>query len=332
MRFPLHITTDMVKWQMKNKMQGNVRYPVVLMLEPLYTCNLACVGCTPERHTGELKDRLSLEQSLQAVDESGAPVVSICGGEPTIYPELPELVEAVIARKRHIYLCTNGILLDRFYEKSKPHKRLSINIHLDGMRETHDFVCAREGVFDQAIEMIKVGKKLGYSMCTNTTIYRETGMQEIEEMCELLTGLGVDGMMISPGYQYEKVKENHFLHREEIHQKFEQVLEMSKRYQISLTPLFLEFAAGKRDYPCTPWGNVTRTPIGWKDPCYLIGKRYFKTWNEFWNGVDWDYWETREDDLCQNCFMHSGFEASVVRKLPESPKDMLTMAKWMFSA
>jgi hopanoid biosynthesis associated radical SAM protein HpnH len=258
--------------------------------------------------------------------------VSICGGEPTVYPELPELVEAIIARKRHIYLCTNGILLDRFYDKGKPHKRLSINIHLDGMRETHDFVCAREGVFDQAIEMIKVGKKLGYSMCTNTTIFRETGMQEIEEMCELLTGLGVDGLMISPGYQYESVKENHFLHREEIHQKFEKVLELSKRYPISLTPLCLEFAAGKRDYPCTPWGNVTRTPFGWKDPCYLIGKRYFKTWDEFWNGVDWDYWEKREDALCQNCFMHSGFEASVVRKLPESPKDMLTMAKWMFSA
>ena len=281
---------------------------------------------------GDLKDRLSLEQSLQAVDESGAPVVSICGGEPTVYPELPELVAGIISRKRHIYLCTNGILLDRFYDKSTPHKRLSINVHLDGLRETHDFVCAREGVFDQAIAMIQRGKQLGYSVCTNTTIFRETSMDEIEQMCELLTGLGIDGIMISPGYHYENVKENHFLYRDEIHRKFETVLALSKRYPISLTPLFLEFAAGKRDYPCTPWGNVTRTPFGWKDPCYLVGKRYCQTWDAFWNGVDWDYWERREDEACQNCFMHSGFEASVMRKLPESPRDMLTMAKWMLSA
>jgi len=278
---------------------------------------------------GDLKDRLTVQECLKAVEEAGAPVVSICGGEPTVYPELPELVQEIIDRKRHIYLCTNGILLERFYQKSKPHKRLSINVHLDGLRETHDFVCARPGVFDKAIEMIKEGKKLGYAVCTNTTVYRETSIDEIEEMMELLTTLGVDGMMISPGYHYEKLQNDHFMYRQEIHQKFERVLELSKRYKISLTPLFLEFAAGKRDYPCTPWGNVTRTPFGWKGPCYLIGDKYFKTWDEFWNGVDWNYWEKREDSRCQNCLMHSGFEASVVRKLPESPKDMLRMAKWL---
>jgi hopanoid biosynthesis associated radical SAM protein HpnH len=332
MRFPLHITTDMIKWQTKNKLQGAERYPVVLMLEPLYTCNLACVGCTPERHMGDLRDRLTLAQCLQAVDDCGSPVVSICGGEPTIYPELPELVQAIIARKRHIYLCTNGILLERFYQKSKSHKRLSINIHLDGLRETHDFVCARPGVFDKAIEMIKLGKQLGYAVCTNTTIYRETDMDEIEAMMVLLTNLAVDGMMISPGYHYEALSENHFLYREEIHQKFARVLALSQRYRVSLTPMFLEFAAGKRDYPCTPWGNVTRTPFGWKGPCYLIGDKYFKTWEEFWQGVDWDYWEKREDPRCQNCMMHSGFEASVMRKLWDNPKDAWTLAKWMVSA
>ncbi|MBI3782716.1 MAG: radical SAM protein, partial [Deltaproteobacteria bacterium] len=154
MRFPMHITTDMMKWQLRNWWRGNQRYPYVLMLEPLHTCNLACLGCSPERYNGDLKDRLSLAQCLEAVDECGAPVVSICGGEPTIYPELPELVDAVIARKRHIYLCTNGILLDRFFKKGKPHKRLSINVHLDGMKKTHDFVVDREGVFDKAVEMI----------------------------------------------------------------------------------------------------------------------------------------------------------------------------------
>jgi len=162
-------------------------------------------------------------------------------------------------------------------------------------------------------------------------VFRETSLDEIEELLALLTSLGVDGMMISPGYHYEALKEKHFLFRQEIHQKFKQVLELSKRYRISMTPFFLEFAAGEREYPCTPWGNVTRTPFGWKGPCYLIGAKYFKTWEEFWQGVDWEYWEKREDPRCQNCLMHSGFEASVMRKLPESPKDMWVMAKWMFS-
>ena len=330
MRFPLHITTDMAKWQLKNRLQGNDRFPVVLMLEPLYTCNLACIGCTPERHTGDIRNRLSLEQCLEAVDQAGAPVVSICGGEPTIYPEIAPLVEETIARKRHIYLCTNAILLDRFYEKSKPHPRLSINVHLDGMRETHDFVAARKGVFDKAIEMIQLGLRLGYSVCTNTTVYRETSVEEVEEMMKFLTSLGVKGMLISPGYHYEKLEEDHFLYKREIHEKFTKILELSKQYPVYSTPLFLEFAAGRRDYPCTPWGNVTRTPFGWKGPCYLIGDKYYPTWEEFWSQVDWDYWESREDPRCRNCLMHSGFEASVVRKLGDSWADTWTMAKWNF--
>jgi hopanoid biosynthesis associated radical SAM protein HpnH len=330
MRFPLHVTTDMMKWQVKNKIAGRKRYPVVLMLEPLYTCNLACVGCTPERHQGELKDRLSLDQCIEAIDSSGAPIMSICGGEPTIYPEIVPLVEAAIERKRHVYLCTNAILLDRFYAKAKPHPRLSINVHLDGMRDTHDFVCDRKGVFDQAIEMVKKGLSLGYQICTNTTVFRETQVEELEEMMQLLTGLGIRGMFISPGYHYEKLEENHFLFRSEIHQKFNRVLELSKEYPVYNTPLFLEFAAGRRDYPCTPWGNVTRTPFGWKGPCYLIGDKYYETWEEFWDQVDWDYWETRQDERCRNCFMHSGFEPSVVRTLGDNWSDVWTMAKWNF--
>ena len=321
----------MVKWQYANWRAGRKRYPVVLMLEPLYTCNLACIGCTPERHSGDLKDRLSLEACLEAVDQAGAPVVSICGGEPTVYPELRELVRGTVARGKHVFLCTNGLLLDRFYNACGPHRRLSVNVHLDGMRDTHDMVCARDGVFDRAIEMIKLGKRLGYQVCTNTTIYRETDVREIEAMCEFLSRLEVDGLLISPGYHYEALGDDHFLYKHEIHEKFKQVLKLAKKYPISSTPLFLEFAAGLRDYPCTPWGNVTRTPFGWKGPCYLIGARYYETWREFWEGVDWDYWETRQDIRCHNCLMHSGFEASVVRKLPESRTDMWTMLKWNFS-
>ena len=329
MRFPLHITTDMIKHQIRQGLNGNTRYPFVLMLEPLYTCNLACLGCSIERHTGKLEDRLALEQCLKAVDDSGAPAVSICGGEPTIYPELKELMEGIIARKRHIYLCTNALLLYKtVYCKIAPHKRITINVHLDGMKKTHDHVCARDGVFDKALDMIKEGKRLGYHMMTNTTIFKETDINEVEDLCRLLRDYRVDGMLISPGYHYESVDHDIFLTREDIHRKFQRVLELSKRYRLASTPMFLEFAAGLREYPCSPWSTVTYTPLGWKGPCYLIGAKYFQTWEEFWKGVDWDYWESRQDRRCQNCKMHSGFEASAVRELRNSPKDMLRMAVW----
>jgi hopanoid biosynthesis associated radical SAM protein HpnH len=329
MRFPIHITTDMIQHQFRNALRGNRRYPFVLMLEPLYTCNLACIGCATERHTGKIQDRLPLATCLEAVDISAAPVVSICGGEPTIYPELPDLVAGIIAKKRHIYLCTNALLLDRkVYGLIPPHKRLMINVHLDGMRETHDRVCAAEGTFDRAIEMIKQGRRLGHHLMANMTIFRETDVSEVEELCNLLTSLGVEGMLVTPGYHYESVDRDIFLTRSEIQSKFRHVLEISKRYRLTSTPMFLEFAAGLREYKCSPWSTVTFTPRGWKGPCYLIGKKYTFSWDEFWNETDWAYWESRQDDLCQNCAMHSGFEASVVKELPKHPGDMMRLAAW----
>lgn len=329
MRMPLHITTDMIQHQIKQALKGNKRYPFVLMLEPLYTCNLACIGCAVERHTGKLKDRLPLEACLEAADICGAPAVSICGGEPTVYPELPELIEGLIERKRHIYLCTNALLMEsKVFGRIKPHKRLTINVHLDGMRKTHDYVCDREGVFDKAIEMIQESKALGYHVITNTTVFKETAVEEVEELCDFLSGLGIDGMLISPGYQYESVERDIFLTRKDIQEKFQHILDISDRYRLQSTPMFLEFAAGLRDYDCSPWSTVTFTPNGWKGPCYLIGKKHTFDWNEFWNGTDWDYWESRTDALCQNCKMHSGFEASAVMELRRSPRDLVRMAKW----
>lgn len=329
MRFPFHVTAGTVRHQIKNALKGNSRYPFVLMLEPLYTCNLACLGCAVERHTGKLADRLPLERCIESIEISDAPFVSICGGEPTLYPELPQLIEALIARKRHIYLCTNGLLLDqKVYGVIPPNKRLMINVHLDGLRETHDFVCAREGVFDKAIEMIKEGVALGHHMMANTTVFKETNVDEVEELCKLLTSLGVEGMLVSPGYQYESVDRDMFLTKSEIQKKFRRVLEISKKYRLTSTPMFLEFAAGMRDYNCSPWSTVTFTPRGWKGPCYLIGKSYTQSWDEFWNETDWPYWESRQDDLCKNCAMHSGFEASVVRELPKHPGDLFRMAAW----
>jgi hopanoid biosynthesis associated radical SAM protein HpnH len=329
MRFPLHVTTGAIRQQIRNGLQGKRRFPFVLMLEPLYTCNLACIGCALERHTGKLADRVSVQACLEAAEISEAPIVSICGGEPTIYPELPQLVRGLIDRKRHIYLCTNALLLDeKVYGVIPPDKRLTINVHLDGMRETHDYVCARAGVFDKAIEMIKRGVELGHHMMANTTIFRQTDVDEVEDLCRLLTDLGVEGMLVSPGYQYESVERDIFLTRDEIQKKFRRVLEISKKYRLTSTPMFLEFAAGMREYECSPWSTVTFTPKGWKGPCYLIGKTYSESFDEFWDTTDWDYWESRQDALCGNCAMHSGFEASVVRELPKHPGDMFRMAAW----
>ncbi|MEL6759626.1 MAG: adenosyl-hopene transferase HpnH [Myxococcota bacterium] len=326
---PLHISLAMLKQQVVNRVKGNRRFPFVMMLEPLYTCNLACLGCSVERHTGKLKDRLPVEKCLAALDACGAPLVSICGGEPTLYPELDELVTGIIDRKKHIYLCTNGLRLDKtVFGKVAPNPRLSINVHLDGLKETHDYVCNRKGVFDHAIEALKEAKALGYHTMINTTVFKETEVSEIQALCDLVTGIGVDGILVSPGYQYESVSNDVFLTRRDTQTKFREILKFADRYPITSTPMFLEFAAGERDYGCSPWSTVTFTPHGWKGPCYLIGEKFHQDWDSFWHTTDWSYWESRKDEKCANCAMHSGFEASAVMELHKSPRDLLRMARW----
>jgi hopanoid biosynthesis associated radical SAM protein HpnH len=203
-----------------------------------------------------------------------------------------------------------------------------INVHLDGLRETHDRVCDREGVFDKALAMIKQGLELGHHVMANMTVFKDTEVDEVEQLCHLLSELGVEGMLVTPGYHYESVERDIFMTKVEIQKKFGRILEISKRYRLTSTPMFLEFAAGLRDYKCSPWSTVTFTPRGWKGPCYLIGQTYSFSWEEFWSGTNWTYWESRTDRLCQNCAMHSGFEASVVRELPKSPGDMVRLVAW----
>jgi hopanoid biosynthesis associated radical SAM protein HpnH len=332
MRFPAGMSAAVLRYQMKQHRAGRKRYPSVLMLEPLYTCNLACLGCSIERHTGKLADRVSLETCLQAAEESGAPVISICGGEPTLYPELPQLIQGLIDRGRYIFLCTNALLLDKkVFDIIPPHKQLFINVHLDGLRETHDLVCDRKGVYDKALEMIGESKRRGYVTMTNTTVFKETSMDEVESLCQILQELHVDGMLISPGYHYESVDRDIFLTQSDIHQKFQRLMPLSKKFKLTATPVYMEFAAGLRELQCAPYTTVTFTPRGWKGPCYLIGEKYFPTWEEFWNGVDWDYWEKREDRRCANCKMHSGFEASAVKVATSSPREMVKLAMWHVS-
>lgn len=330
MRYPLGFTMAQAKHRSKMEKSKLQRYPTVLMLEPLYTCNLACIGCSTERYSGKLKDRMPLEQCFQAVEACQAPIINICGGEPTLYPELKGLIDGLIARDKHIILCTNALKLDgTVYDVIPPSNRLFLMVHLDGMRETHDFVCNREGVFDKAIEMIKKGKKLGYHVFLNTTVYQETKVEEVEELCRLVNKLKANGILVSPGYEYESVERDIFLRKEQIHEKFKAIRKLSSRYKINATPMFLEFAAGLRELPCSPWSTVNYTPKGWKAPCYLIeGEGYYQDWNEFWNKTNWEYWESRQDPRCQNCKMHSGFEHSAVNEAMKTWSGTLQLATW----
>src|SRR2546421_4645892 len=237
MRFPSGMSAAVFRYTIKQRMSGRKRFPSVLMLEPLYTCNLACLGCALERHTGKLADRLSLAQCLQADDESGAPIISICGGEPTLYPELPQLIQGLIDRGRYIFLCTNALLLDKkVFDVIPPHKQLFINIHLDGLRETHDLVCDRKGVYDKALEMIRESKRRGYITMTNTTVFKETSMDEVETLCSILDELKVDGMLISPGYHYESVERDIFMTQNDIHEKFQRLIPLPRKHKLTATP------------------------------------------------------------------------------------------------
>jgi hopanoid biosynthesis associated radical SAM protein HpnH len=312
------------------KLRGRRRYPSVLMLEPLYTCNLACIGCSKERHTGKLKDRIPLETIFRAVDDCEAPIVNLCGGEPTLYPELEELIGGLLARDKYIIFCTNALELEtKLYGRIPPSDRLFLMVHLDGMRETHDYVCDRKGVFDKAVAAIRRGKELGYHVFLNTTVFKKTKVSEVQELCELVEQLRADGILVSPGYEYESVERDIFLTRDEIHSKFQQIRELSRRYKITATPAFLEFAAGLRELPCSPWSTVNYTPKGWKAPCYLVeGEGYFATWKEFFEGIDWEYWESRKDPRCANCKMHSGFEHSAVEAAMGSLRGKVRLAMW----
>jgi hopanoid biosynthesis associated radical SAM protein HpnH len=333
MRYPIGFTLAQMKHRNKMAKEGRKRYPTVLMLEPLYTCNLACIGCSVERHTGKLKDRMTLEECFKAVDDCGAPIINICGGEPTLYPELPQLVAGLIERGKYILCCTNALKLDsKVYDVIPPDPHFFLMIHLDGMKQTHDFVCNKTGVFDTAIEMIKEGKKRGYTMYINTTVFKETAVEEVEEMCKMVEGLKADGILVSPGYEYESVEQDVFLTKEQIHEKFQAIRKFSNKYRINATPMFLEFAAGMRELPCSPWSTVNYTPKGWKAPCYLVsGEGYYDEWDAFWNNTNWEYWESRIDKRCQNCKMHSGFEHSAVEEAMKSMKGKLQLAAWSIS-
>ncbi len=329
MRFPLKLNFDLTRYIIKNRLRKIDKFPLVLMLEPTHLCNLACSGCGRIREYADtIRQMMPLEECFQSVDECPAPVVTITGGEPFLYPHVYELIEGVLQRGKHVYLCTNGLLLEKALDRMRPHPNFTLNVHMDGQEETHDRILEMKGAFKAAIEGIKKAKKLGFRLCTNTTIFKETDLDEIDSLFSSLRELGVDGFLVAPGFGYEAVGEKLFLERREIENKFRDVYEMSKRHRFFSTPMYLRFLMGEKELECTPWGNPTRNTQGWKAPCYLITDGHYPTFREMMEKTDWDKYGVGKDERCAQCMMHCGFEPSVVNEVGKSRKDIWEMVRW----
>jgi len=329
----------MTAYLLRKKWSGQRRFPLVMMLEPLHACNLSCAGCGRIREYADtITSRLSIDQCLDAVDECGAPIVSICGGEPLIYPEIGELVAKILAGRRHVYLCTNGTLLEKKLHGLPPNDRLFINVHLDGMEATHDQAAGREGVFAAAVDGIRAARAAGFRVCTNTTIYRQTDVNETAVLLEYLTELGVDGFMISPAYGYESVCEANpdaaggmFMTREQIQARFREARRLLGGFKLITSPIYLEFLCGERELPCAAWANPTFNVCGWKGPCYLITDAHYATYRELLEATDWDALGPGGDPRCQHCLVHCGFEPAAVLAANWRLRDALRMAVWQMT-
>ena len=303
------------KYVLTQKFKGVKRYPLVLMLEPLFRCNLACAGCGKIQYPDHILDkRLTPEQCWAAADECGAPIISIPGGEPLIHPEMPRIVRGLIERKKYVYLCTNAILMERKLDDYPPSKYLTFSVHMDGLREEHDSAVCRDGVYDVAVKAIKAALARGHRVTTNTTLFDDADPGRVRAFFDAMMTLGVEGMMISPGYSYQKAPDRqHFLKRSRTKELFSKILGNRKRgWRFNQSALFLEFLMGKRDYQCTPWGNPTYNVFGWQRPCYLLQDGYVKTFRELMEGTEWDRYGTGRNEKCADCMVHCGYEASAV--------------------
>jgi hopanoid biosynthesis associated radical SAM protein HpnH len=302
---------------------GNVarrrkRYPLVLMLEPLFRCNLACAGCGKIQYPAHVLRRdLSPEKCFAATDECGAPMVSIAGGEPLMHPQIGEIVKGLVARRKYVYLCTNALLLEEKLAEGMftPSKYLSFSIHLDGPKDEHDFAVCREGTYEKAVAAIKVAVAQGYRVTTNSTLFDGVEPAAMRRFFDETMALGVEGMMISPGYSYQKAPDQeHFLRREKTFTLFRSMLKDRKRsWKFNQSPLFLEFLQGKVHYECTPWGNPTYNVFGWQKPCYLLQEGYVDTFKELLDETTWEnYGKASGNEKCADCMVHCGHEASAV--------------------
>jgi hopanoid biosynthesis associated radical SAM protein HpnH len=314
---------------MKQRLRGNERYPLVLMLEPLFRCNLACVGCGKiDYPEAILNKRLSVADCLAAVDECGAPVVSIPGGEPLLHKEIDQIVDGIVARKRFVYLCTNALLLKKKLHLFTPSVYLTFSVHLDGLEPEHDHSVSQEGVFERAVDAIKAARERGFRVTVNCTLFNNMVPERVAAFFDYCMTLGVEGITVSPGYAYERAPaQQYFLNRAETKALFRDVFRRGtgRRWKFNQSTLYLDFLAGNQTYQCTPWGNPTRNIFGWQRPCYLLGEGYAGSFRELMEETDWDSYGTGKYEKCANCMVHCGFEATAVTDTVKKPWKALSV-------
>jgi hopanoid biosynthesis associated radical SAM protein HpnH len=329
MKIPFFKEMKIGAYLLKQKMLGRKRYPLVLMLEPLFRCNLACVGCGKIDYPDPiLNRRLSVEECLQAVDECGAPMVAIPGGEPLIHKDIGKIVKGIVARGKFVSLCTNALLLEKKLDEFEPSPYLWFSVHLDGLREQHDQAVSQKGVFDRAVSAIKAAKARGFEVNVNATIFDGHPAEDVAAFLDFAKELGV-GVSISPGYAYERAPDQeHFLSRRKTKDLFRSIFAMGrgKGWNLTHSPLFLDFLAGNQTYHCTPWGMPTRNIFGWQKPCYLLGEGYVKSYAELMETTDWDAYGTGRYEKCANCMAHCGYEPTAVAATFARPFEALRVA------
>ena len=321
----------MALYLLKNRLAGRKRFPLVTMLEPLEMCNLACVGCGRIREYQPVIDKMMpVDVALDAVKESGAPIVSIAGGEPTIHPKIDEIINRLIDQKYFVYCCTNGLLLDRMLPKIPPSKYFCWVVHMDGMEEKHDASVDRKGVFKKAVQGMELALSRGYRVCTNTTIFKNSDVEDLWEMFRLVKEIGVEGSMISPGYDFEDAPDRDlFLTRRESRNIFKKLLDPTRTGGMKFynNPLYLNFLQGDREYQCTAWSNPTYTILGWRKPCYPLADEHVQDVNELYEAELWQKYGVGNDPRCANCMMHCGFESATIFQAISTPKDWATLIK-----
>jgi hopanoid biosynthesis associated radical SAM protein HpnH len=331
MAMPMRQNLRLGAYLAKQKLRGREKFPLVMELEPLFACNLKCAGCGKIQQTHEvLKQRMPVEQAVAAVEECGAPIVSLAGGEPLMHPQIDEIVRQLLARKKIVLLCTNAVLLPKHLHRFKPHPDFAWMVHIDGLRERHDESVCKDGVFDQAVAAIKMAKAAGFKVMSNTTFFTTDTAKDVVDVLDFLNDeLGVDNMQISPGYAYEKAPDQeHFLGVQETRALFKEAFGQGRRkkWRLNHSPLFLDFLEGKKDFACTPWGIPSYSLLGWQQPCYLLADGYAKSWQELLDTTDWDAFGRGKDPRCANCMAHCGYEPSAVLATMGSLKESIRAA------
>jgi hopanoid biosynthesis associated radical SAM protein HpnH len=331
MPIPIRQNMKVASYLMRQRLAKNDKFPLIVELEPLFACNLSCPGCGKIQYPTEvLRQRLSVDEAVEAVEECGAPMVSIAGGEPLLHPQIEEMVGELIKRKRFVYLCTNAVLLKRKMERFAPSPYFSWVVHLDGLKERHDAAVDRVGVFDTAVDAIRLAKQKGFRVTTNSTFFTTDSPKTIREVLDFLNDdLKVDAMMISPAYAYEKAPDqDHFLGVRQTREMFKTAFGdgRRKKWRLNHTPLFLDFLEGKVDYDCTAWGVPSYSIFGWQRPCYLMSDGYTKTYKELIETTDWSKYGRGRDPRCDNCMAHCGYEPSAVLATTHSLRQSLRAA------